>query len=273
MTTFTALGDSITLGIGDPVPGVRPGCRRWRGWAELLASCLPEPDLRMLAVSGARVADVRYRQLPLALAASPRLASVIVGINDMLRPDFDPGQFADAIEEILVSLRGQGADVLTIRLPAAGRMLGLPGVLARPLARRTEQVNAVLDDAARRHRTMHFDAASDPASYQRRMWAADRLHPNERGHRHIARRFHDLLAEAGYPLLGPPEAEPVSPTPSRLAEAGWLATKGTGWVLSRSTDLVPHLLGLAARELIDRGRGDETGLIGVSWSRHRAPAK
>ena len=32
MTTFAALGDSITLGIGDPAPG-----RTWRGWAALLA--------------------------------------------------------------------------------------------------------------------------------------------------------------------------------------------------------------------------------------------
>ena len=37
MTTFAALGDSITLGIGDPAPG-----RTWRGWAALLAEGLPE---------------------------------------------------------------------------------------------------------------------------------------------------------------------------------------------------------------------------------------
>ena len=32
MTTFTALGDSITLGLGDPTPG-----GEWRGWAVFLA--------------------------------------------------------------------------------------------------------------------------------------------------------------------------------------------------------------------------------------------
>ena len=35
MTTFVALGDSFTLGIGDPV--CRPGGWDWRGWAALLA--------------------------------------------------------------------------------------------------------------------------------------------------------------------------------------------------------------------------------------------
>ena len=37
MTRFAALGDSITVGMGDPVPG--------RGWAALLAGTLPQPEL------------------------------------------------------------------------------------------------------------------------------------------------------------------------------------------------------------------------------------
>ena len=35
MTRFVALGDSITVGMGDPAPG--------RGWAALLAGSLPSP--------------------------------------------------------------------------------------------------------------------------------------------------------------------------------------------------------------------------------------
>jgi hypothetical protein len=45
-----------------------------------------------------------------------------------------------------------------------------------------------------------------------------------------------------------PDPEPSSPPPTRLAEIGWLATKGTAWVLRRSTDLVPGLPALAIRE-------------------------
>ena len=81
-----------------------------------------------------------------------------------------------------------------------------------------------------------------------RMWAVDRLHPSERGHRLIACRFHDQLAAAGLPAGPRPDPEPSSPPPTRLAEIGWLATKGTAWVLRRSTDLVPGLLALAIRE-------------------------
>ena len=44
MTTFTALGDSITLGLGDPVPS-----GGWRGWAVFLAEGLPGPHRQPLA--------------------------------------------------------------------------------------------------------------------------------------------------------------------------------------------------------------------------------
>jgi hypothetical protein len=127
-------------------------------------------------------------------------------------------------------------------------MLGLPGTLARPLARRAGQINVVMDAVAERFGTLHFDAAHDVHVYDKRMWAVDRLHPSERGHRHIARRFHGLLAPTGIPVGAAPDAEPGNPPPSRLAQAGWLATKGTAWVLRRSTDLVPSLLMMAAQE-------------------------
>jgi hypothetical protein len=110
------------------------------------------------------------------------------------------------------------------------------------------EVNAAMDAVAARFGTLHYDAAGDEECHDPRMWAVDRLHPSERGHRLIACRFHDMLAGAGL-LIGPrPDPEPSSPPPTRLAEFGWLATKGTAWVLRRSIDLVPGLLALAIRE-------------------------
>jgi lysophospholipase L1-like esterase len=250
MTTFTALGDSITLGIGDPVRLAEPGGRGWRGWAVLLADGLPDPDLHILATSGACAADVAGDQLPRALKLRPDVASVVVGVNDTLRSGFDPGRFAAAASHTVGALRACGAQVLTMRLPDPGRMLGLPGVLARPLARRAHEINAVMDMVAERFGTLHFDAAGDEETYDRRMWAVDRLHPSERGHRLIARRFHGLLSTSGLRVGAEPAAEPTSTPPTRLAQFGWLATKGTAWVVRRSTDLVPYLVGMAVRELL-----------------------
>ncbi|HWG14521.1 MAG TPA: SGNH/GDSL hydrolase family protein [Streptosporangiaceae bacterium] len=188
-------------------------------------------------------------QLPRALELRPDIASVIVGINDTLRSSFDPRRIARSAERTVGALRSAGAQVLTLRLPDPGLMLGLPGALARPLARRIHAVNAVMDDVADRFGTLVFDAASDPETYDRRMRSVDRMHPSERGHRLIAGRFYDQLAATGLPLGLRPEAEPSSPPPTRRAQAAWMATKGTGWVIRRSTDLVPYLLFMGLREL------------------------
>ena len=61
MTTFVALGDSITLGVGDPIrledPAGGRGRRAWRGWAVLLAAGLAVADV--LALAGFMVAHAR----------------------------------------------------------------------------------------------------------------------------------------------------------------------------------------------------------------------
>lgn len=253
MTTFVALGDSITLGVGDPVrlpplPDQRKGRRGWRGWAALLAETLPDPALHIVAGNGACMADLERDQLPAALQLRPHVASVVIGVNDTLRPNFDPDRIAASAAHVIGALRAAGADVLTMRLPDPGRMLGMPGVLARPLARRAHQLNDVMDQMAVQFATLHFDAASDGYVYDSRMWAVDRLHPSERGHRHIARRFHALLADAGHPVGAPPGSEPVNPPPATAEQFAWMATKGTAWVLRRSTDLVPSLLTMAISE-------------------------
>jgi lysophospholipase L1-like esterase len=246
MTTFVALGDSITLGVGDPVR--LAGGRAWRGWAALLAEGLCEPSLHVLASCGARMADVERYQLPAALRLRPDIASVVVGVNDTLRASFDPAGIAAAAAHTVGALRAAGAEVLTMRLPDPGQMLGLPGSLARPLARRMHEVNVIMDGVAVRFGTLHYDAAGETETRDPRLWAADRLHPNERGHRLIACRYHDQLVAAGVPAGDRPDPEPTSPPPTRLAEIGWLATRGTAWVLRRSTDLVPGLVAMAIRE-------------------------
>jgi lysophospholipase L1-like esterase len=243
MTTFAALGDSITLGVGDPAPG-----GGWRGWTAFLAQSLPGGHLVNLAANGARAADVERAQLPRALELRPDVASVIVGTNDILRAGFDAAAIQAALAHVTGSLSAAGAVVLTMRLPDPGLMLGLPPALSRPLARRLQVINEAMDEIAGRFGTLHFDAAAEPVTYERRMWCADRLHPSERGHRYIAGCFHDRLAAHGQPVGARPPAEPTSPPPTRYDTAAWMATKGTAWVLRRSTDLLPYLLCMALRE-------------------------
>ena len=257
MTRFVAMGDSITVGMGDPAPE-----GGWRGFAALLADTLPQPDLRNLACLGAQAADVERVQLPAALDLKPDVVSLVVGINDTLRGDFDPARTGASVGRTVAALRDSGAQVLTMTLPDPGQMFGLPQALARPLARRMHAVNRAIDEVSRRYGALLMDAAADQDTYDRRYWSVDRLHPNERGHRLMACRFHHLLAQAGY-LIGPgPDPEPSSPPPTRIAEFAWMATKGTAWVIRRSKDLVPALIYLAVREVLRRGDEPDAGEAG-----------
>ena len=243
MTRIVTLGDSITLGMGDPSPG-----GGWRGFAEHLAAGLPAPELHNLAQIGAQARHVEREQLPAALALRPDVATVVVGINDTLRAGFHPDRTGQAIERTVVALRESGAAVLTMRLPDPARMFGLPDFLARPLSRRMLAVNAQVDRIAARYGTLHWNAAGDPATYDRLNWSVDRLHPNERGHRLVACRFWDLLDASGCPIGPPPSAEPTSPPPTRRDKIQWMATRGTLWFLRRSVDLIPYMLFMAARD-------------------------
>jgi hypothetical protein len=103
---------------------------------------------------------------------------------------------------------------------------------------------------------VHFDAAGHPSTYDRRMWSVDRLHPSERGHRLLATAYFDLLA-ARFELSVSrrPDPEPGNPEPTLGAQAWWLATRGTKWLIDRSTDLVPSLARMAVAELFADPRG------------------
>ena len=255
---FAALGDSFTEGVGDPVPG------GWRGWAALLADGIGNGrrgvEFRNFAVSGSLSSDVRDQQAPAAAAFRPDLASVVVGVNDTLRRSFDIRLLAQRLDEVCALLTDGGAVLLTACLPDPGTVLGLPAPLGRPLARRQSAVNAVVHALSARYDAVHLHASDGDWVSDRSLWSADRLHPAERGHRTVAADFHGLLAARGLALGTPPGREPEQPPPSRTDSLLWLATAGTGWLVRRSTDLLPQLLCLAGAEIRHWARGTSAQL-------------
>ncbi|MFC5828009.1 SGNH/GDSL hydrolase family protein [Nonomuraea insulae] len=240
MIKLVCLGDSVTVGLGDSVRG--------RGWTGLLAESLESAELTNLATCGARVADVARDQLPRALELGPSMVTVLVGVNDTLRADFDPHQISTVLEHLLDRLHAARITVLTATLPDPGLMLRIPAVLRRPLARRIGEVNAIVADLAGRYETVHLDLARNPVLYEPRMWSVDRLHPSERGHRRLARLFAAELGERGLPVHLP-DPEPTGADPTFWTSAFWMATAGTAWVARRCWDFFPAFAVLAAREM------------------------
>lgn len=248
---FVALGDSTTVGVGDPEAD-----GGWRGWSRLLAEALStRHNLRYenLAVSGATAADVRARQLKRAVEQRPQLASLIVGVNDTMRSTWDADRLRADVLTCVAELSRVGALVLTVRFHDHGAVFGLPGLVRRPLWRRIEAVNAVYDEAWSRYGTLHVDLAVESVVYQRLYWSIDRLHPSDLGHRHLAGVFARHLEGLGYILTPPPDLDaPRTSLPHAWSDARWLTTEGVPWLGRRACDLAPWAIGMLGDEARNR---------------------
>jgi lysophospholipase L1-like esterase len=214
------LGDSQTEGVGDP-----DGRGGIRGWADRFADrlAIDNPGLQYanLAVRGWKVPKVRSHQLPQALAMKPDLASVVAGMNDLMRPRFDMTAVLNDIEAMAGSLMGVGAKVITFTYPDIG---GITPV-ARPLSGRIHDLNAGIRALSARVGTILIDfeslqtLATDP-----RVWAADRVHLSPLGH--------DLCAHAVANTLGVTGADGSwrEPLPERPPPGGGIVSE-TIWVM------------------------------------------
>ncbi|EIV90979.1 SGNH/GDSL hydrolase family protein [Frankia sp. QA3] len=244
---FVALGDSITVGLGDGVTMGREHRRtatHGRGFAARLAERLGPPGsvrYTNLATTGATAREVRTRQLPVALALDPQVATVVAGMNDVLKPTFDPLRLRQDLVWTVSRLRAGGTVVLTATLPDPGRLLPLPAPVARVLAYRVARLNAAVRATAQADPgVLVVDLGRHPAVRHRSSFDVDRVHPGPHGHRLIAQAFAHRLAQAGVPLVGPPsgpdgaggpDAEVTAP--GALRHSYWLLSVGLPWLAGR----------------------------------------
>lgn len=228
---YVAIGDSQTEGIGDgdDVSG-------HRGFADRLAARLAElnPDLLYanLAVRGKLAGEVHAEQLAPALALRPDVATVVAGLNDVLRPRFDVDAVAGHLEAMFASLTGAGATVGTVTFPNVAKI----APLTRPLLPRVLALNARIRAAAIRHGVHVVETFPIAVTTDARIWSPDRIHANPVGHQRIADSMAHALALPGaddswtVPL-------PALPAPTRLAairtELRWLGDFLGPWLARR----------------------------------------
>lgn len=178
---FVALGDSQTEGLndGDDDTG-------YRGWADRLADHIarvnPDVSYANLAVRGMLVHQVLSQQLPAAEKLMPSLAAVSAGMNDLLRPSFDPTVVAANLDIIFAAFRATGCTVITMTYPALPQRI--PG--QRFIRRRIDRLNVEIRRVAAMRGVHVIDLAVEPVAADPRFWSWDRLHLNAAGHQRIA---------------------------------------------------------------------------------------
>jgi lysophospholipase L1-like esterase len=240
-----AMGDSITVGVGDSVGADAP---HGAGWAGHLATLLGASTYLNLSRNGARARHLVTEQLAPALAAGPAVAAVLVGGNDVLRSDFSARDVARDLSTTVTALRGAGATVLLARLPSIGLFELAPGRVRRVMRARVDAVNQVVDAVAARAaglggHVVVLDFAGAVRAHGPSAWHIDRVHPSPAGHRQLAVAAAHELATAG--LIDPPGdvALPAPPAPpSRGQRVLWLITAGIPWCVRRGRDFVPGLV-------------------------------
>jgi lysophospholipase L1-like esterase len=253
VTSLVVLGDSTAVGLGDPLPA-----GGWRGFGPLLAAALGAAgELRYtnLSIIGARVADLRYGQLPGAVAARPDVAVISAGMNDTLRSDFDPLALRDDLDVTVARLQATGALVVITRFHRHGQVFRLPGPLRRALHQRIGQLNDAIDQVVAWRGALCLDLHGMPGTYDTAAWSVDRLHPSELGHRMLASALAALLAGAGIAVPCPVDLTCVDGRQLTAADhLAWLVFRGVPWLVRRSRDLLPYAAAVVLRDLFGRSR-------------------
>ena len=219
---YVALGDSQTEGLHDYD---RRG--ELRGYADRFAEAVAvhHPELRYanLAVRGKRTAEIRRTQLEHALRLEPDLATVVSGINDVIRPGADLEFVVSEIEQMYAALSESGCFVMSCTFP-----IPVAGLTAR-VGPRLRALNARLREIAAPHGVQLVELEDVSMAADLRLWSADRIHLNPEGHARLGAAFAGRLA-------GEPDAiwqQPLAPvraqgalrrvTSQTAGEAAWFA--------------------------------------------------
>ena len=221
-----ALGDSLTLGVGDPRPGRSGFGGALDGWVTHLANALQGSAHRInvhnLAFAGAQSFHVVDDQLPAIQGQTADLASCFVGVNDLCRTSFDQAEYAQAMEQIFGALIIAAPLVITATIHPFDARYPLPGSLRAKVRAHTAEANAVLRELAERFGLLLLDLERRPEMQRSDIWAVDRLHPNRYGHQLIAAEVLRLLQNAGHftkTTMTPPT--PTGRGTSDLAHVVW----------------------------------------------------
>jgi hypothetical protein len=201
-----ALGDSITVGEGEPLRGVV-----MQSWAQWTAEALDLP-FHKLARNGALAHEI-LRDLAPRMRGAYDVACVYAGVNDVRSEPWDPAAYRRTMNELLVRAGDHAARVLVCTLPED---LGRPSCAPKPA-----EASAIVRELAAGRGALVVDLG-DLAG--RDLVLPDVVHPTALGQVEMAARAVALLRGAGMPARAAPwtAADPYTSVRSRIAlERRW----------------------------------------------------
>jgi lysophospholipase L1-like esterase len=172
----TWLGDSTAAGVG--------ASQADTVLAAQVARVLGRPmEIRNLAISGARAADVLADQLPQLGAGMPAVVAISVGANDVTHLT-SAGTFQREYRELLARIP-EAVTVVALGIPD----MGSPPRLRQPLraiaGARARRLDRVIRTEAARRRAIYVDIAGGTGPRFRAdhaLFSGDGYHPNDRGY-------------------------------------------------------------------------------------------
>ena len=162
---------------------------------------LPDASLKVLAVSGARAADVLAHQVPLVAGAHPDLVLISVGANDTIHLT-GAGDFRHRYEELVRALP-PGVPVALLGVPDMGAIARFAQPLRAMAGRRGRHLDAEVRRVAAATGAVYVDIAGPTGpSFRRdptRYFAADDFHPSDAGYGLWADAVLKVLRREGLP--------------------------------------------------------------------------
>ncbi len=206
-TSYAAIGDSFTEGVGDELPDGSV-----RGWADFVALGLAaharEPvRYANLAIRGRKLGPIIEEQVEAAIRLRPELISFNGGGNDIMRPRMDEAAVAERFREAVLRIRAAGVHVLM--LSGANPSDHLP--MGRMMDSRGARLTRALADVGELDGVTFVDNFSDRGLRDIRYWSPDKLHLNSLGHARVAS---NVLTAIGVPVPAEWGVEEVAAAPA-----------------------------------------------------------
>jgi lysophospholipase L1-like esterase len=201
--TYIAIGDSITEGFGDPVPGYDN-----HGWVPLVVEKLrklnPEMKANNFGQPGSTIEMVKQYQVNKALAQNPDLITLTIGANDANEAAWTSTSFANQYAALLQSLISPGRTLITMTYPSSGDVFQAKfrnSVQVNGWSRyfeRLNDINQTIRETSKRYNLVCFEFQDFEPFKDPQNLSYDMVHPNSKGYwlaaQHILRLFQTQYA-------------------------------------------------------------------------------